>query len=290
VDGAAVRAASLGIDLPGHGTRRGGSERPPEELFFNFLNPRAARDNVAQGAADLMALVRWARNYFLPGTNSPTGRTISFDADRIALFGHSQGALHTVLMLPYEPDVAAAVLSGNGAYLTESLLNKTKPFDIAGALPFALLDANSDRELDGGSFHPVLAIFQMYFERVDGINFAYRLQTEPEASAPTGHHVFMTYGLYDSYSPEPTQKAYARAADLPTVGEDLANLGQTRAEPPLGANADLGGVARTIGLRQYTPSSGEDGHFVAFDAVKGRPDVLRFLLQALSGQTPEIGQ
>jgi hypothetical protein len=193
-------------------------------------------------------------------------------------------------MLPYEPDVTTAVLSGNGAYLTESLLNKTEPFNIAGALPYALLDANSEGKLDGGTFHPVLAIFQMFFERVDGINFAYRIQDEPTESVPNGHHVFMTYGLLDNYSPEPTQKAYVRAADLTVVGDDLATLGQSRVQPPLSENADLDGTLRTIGVRQYIPSSDEDGHFVAFDSNKGRPDVLRFLLQALSGQSPQIGQ
>ncbi len=290
VDGASFRAAALGIDMPQHGTRSGDSDRAPEELFFNFLNPRAARDNITQGAADLMALVRWARSYLLPAGSSPVGRTISFDVDNIALFGHSQGALHAALMLPYEPDLSAAVLSGNGAYLTESLLSKTQPFDIAGALPYALLDANSEGKLDGGVFHPVLAIFQMFFERADGINFAYRLIDEPPAEVPAGHHVFMTYGLFDEYSPESTQRAYARAANLPVVGDDPANLGLTRVQAPMSENVELDGVARTVGLRQYTPAAGEEGHFVAFDSTKGRPDVNRFLLQALSGQSPQIGQ
>ena len=51
----------VAIDLPQHGERRGDSTDEPEGLFYNFLNPRAARDNVLQGSADLMAVVRWVK-------------------------------------------------------------------------------------------------------------------------------------------------------------------------------------------------------------------------------------
>jgi hypothetical protein len=47
-------------------------------------------------------------------------------------------------------------------------------------------------------------------------------------------------------------------------------------------------VDRTIGLRQYRPTSGEDGHFVSTDT--GRDDVVGFMRQALSGAVPTIGQ
>ena len=45
----------VAIDMPEHGSRRGDSTDEPENLFYNFLNPRAARDNVLQGAADLFS-------------------------------------------------------------------------------------------------------------------------------------------------------------------------------------------------------------------------------------------
>jgi hypothetical protein len=43
---ASVPSVLIGIDLPAHGARRGESKEEPEGLFYNFLNPRAARDNV----------------------------------------------------------------------------------------------------------------------------------------------------------------------------------------------------------------------------------------------------
>lgn len=262
--------------------------RGSDELFFNFLNPDAARDNVLQGSADLLSLVRWASSYSQDA--NATGGEVRFNADRIALFAHSQGATHASLMFPYEPDLDAVLLSGNGGHLTTSLLTKENPINIRAALPFAMLDPepNDNTELAGGAFHPMLALFQTYFDRVDPINFARRVHTAPSDLAPEGHHVFMTYGTGDTYSTEGTMESYARAAAMPQVIPVLAELSLLEHDAPLSANVPFASVDRTIGLRQYDPSSGEDGHFVATDTAYS--DVLNFVRQALAGVTPAIGE
>lgn len=285
-----VAAATLAIDLPEHGARRGESTRSPDVLFFNFANPRAARDNVAQGAADLHALVYFAEAFALDAASSPTDEPIAFDPARIALFAHSQGSTHASLTVPFDETLVAVVLSGNGGDLTLSLLNKSEPVDIAGLLPFALLDANEEGGLTARDFHPALAIFQAYFERVDPVNFGRRLAREPLEEVP-GRHVFMTYGLRDSYSPEPTMEAYARAARLTVVGGYLTDdWSLPTADPPLSGNVTLGEEDLTIGLRQYEPEGEDDGHFVSTRTALGRADVLRFLLGALAGDLPAIGE
>lgn len=283
-------AVTLAIDLPQHGARRGESTRSPEVLFYNFANPRAARDNVAQGAADLLSLVWWANSYSLTAADSPTGEALSFDPTRIVVLGHSQGATHASLAVPYEPDVRAVLLSGNGGDLTQSLLNKTEPVDIAGVLPFALLDPTPEGTLASGDFHPVLALFQAYFDAVDPVAYAWRLHRAPVGDEPL-QHVFMTYGLEDSYSPEPTMQAYARAAGLVVVEPVPRDFGLARAPAPLTANVMGATTSWTIGLRQYMPEGGEDGHFVASTAsAQGRADAQRFILGALGGETPQIGE
>ncbi|MBN1654191.1 MAG: hypothetical protein JXA30_10475 [Deltaproteobacteria bacterium] len=292
VDGIAVPGASLSIDLPQHGERRGGSERSAAELFFNLVNPRAARDNVLQGAADLFALVRWAKGFALAAGDSPTDEAISFNPSRIVLWGHSQGATHASLMLPYEPDIAAAVLSGHGGHLTTSLLTKTSPINISAALPYALSDANDEGELHGGALHPMLAIVQTLFERVDPVNFAYRLREAAQSEAVSYHHLFMVYGLRDSYSPAQTQRAYAVSGRMTLVAPEIEELKSSRierAEPPLLENVVFEGARRTIGLRQYQASADGDGHFVATEVEAARSDVKRFILQAMAGQSPQIG-
>ncbi len=283
-----VQAATLAIDLPEHGARRGGSTTSPDELFYNFGNPRAARDNITQGAADLMSLAFFAEGFSMDAASSPTGQDLHFDPSRIVLFAHSQGATHASLMLPFEPAYRAAELSGDGGDLTLSLLNKTQPVDIAGVLPFALLDANGDGHLAGGEYHPVLALFQAFFDRVDPVNFGRLLQREP-VDGSTGADVFMTYGLGDTYAPPPTLRAFAKSVGFTEVNPVLDDFGLTSVDPPLSSNVTIHMTMHTQGMRQYMPPAGVDGHFVALESDLGKADTTRFLLEALDGQVPEIG-
>jgi predicted esterase len=288
-------SAVLAIDMPSHGSRRGDSTRPPEDLFFNFLNPAAARGNALQGAADLMSLTLLAAPG-LPAEQSPTKQAITFDVSRIVLYGHSQGATHAALMIAYEPRVRAAVLSGVGGHLASSLRLKEKPVDLGKVLPFALFDPDKDGNLVGGDVNPLLALIQSYFESADPLNYARYLYKEPIASAPDGHDVFMTYGLFDSYCPERTQQAYADAGGLLAVAPDLV-MKFNQEPPPFSENVMPGKLNRTVGLRTYDPVADPldgqppaDGHFVASQTKRGLTDVRRFMEQALDGKTPQIGE
>ena len=288
VGGMAVNAATLAIDNPQHGSRRADSELSPDLLFFNFTNPRAARDNVLQGAIDYLSLVHWATSGSISASDSPTSQEIRFDPAAIGMFMHSQGSTHASLMLPYESDVVAVVLSGNGGDLTQSLLTKTQPVDIKAVLPFALLDANSRGELAGGAYHPMLALFQTFFDRVDSVNLGRRLFREPIAGVGL-KHVFMTYGLGDTYSTEATMRAYAQAAGFPTVGSPLTSLPLAPGVPPLMGNImDEDMNLFTVGLQTYRPDGEDDGHFVATRTQSGRTDTRVFLREALAGQVPSL--
>lgn len=284
----APNAITIAIDMPLHGSRRGASTRASDFLVFNVANPRAARDNFLQGAADLMSLVYWAETFTLPAAMSPTGFDVALDATRFVLFAHSQGANHAGLMLPYEPAIRAVELSGAGADLTESLLTKTQPVNIARALPLALLDVDRDGNLATGGNHPALALIQMFYERADPVNFGRYVWREPLGA--TVPHVFMTYGLGDSFSTERTMTANARALGLTQVLPELTDLDGAPVMPPLVGNEDVMGTAYTLGVRQYTPNAGDDGHFVSTLTAEGRADTERFLLQALAGSTPAIGE
>jgi len=286
---ASVPAITIGIDLPEHGTRRGASTRTPDHLVYNFTNPRAARDVFLQGAADLMGTIRYAHDAAI--TNA--GVAVPVDGSRIVLFGHSQGAQHSALLAGFEPRLAGVVLSEAGGDLTQSLLHKTQPFDIAHLVPFALLDADDHGNLNVGDSNPALTIFQMFFERVDATNVARRLAADPIMGAP-GLHVFATYGLGDSYTPEPTLQAFALAGGLPFVRPILTNPMQFnppyQADAPLMGNAMIGTSAFTVGMRQYMPPAGVDGHFVALQSTQGQADVAAFLTALFAGTVPPIGR
>lgn len=285
---AATPAITIGIDLPQHGSRRGGSTRSPDRLVYNFTNPRAARDVFLQGAADLAGTIRFAREgTILDGAGAP----VAIDETRIVLFGHSQGAQHAALLAGDEPSLAGVVLSEAGGDLTQSLLHKTQPFDIARLVPLALLDFDGNGNLAVGDFNPALALFQTFFERVDAVNLARHYAREMPTGAP-GLHVFATYGVGDSYTPEPTLQAFATSAGFAFVNPILTapDFAPTGVDAPLSGNFTTASSAFTFGMRQYAPPAGVDGHFAALQGPEGQADIARFLGALFAGTTPPIGQ
>jgi hypothetical protein len=290
VDGRSVSAVSIGFDLPQHGSRLGRDGGDPDRLFFNVENPVGSRGNVLQGAADLMAWLFFLTEGQPDALSEALGAQLQFDPRRIASFTHSQGSTHASIMLPYSPEIVAAVLSGNGGHLITSLLTKTEPVDVAGLIAAGLFDFDDGLHVAGGRFNPMLALIQGYFDSVDPINFAYRLQREPWSGAPAGRHVFMTYGLGDNFATEPTLQAYAHAAQFTIVRPVLRRFDLSEVDAPLRGNVVLDGQTRTLGLRQYQPDPGDDGHFVATRTANGLADALRFLRESFVEDSPSIGE
>jgi hypothetical protein len=289
-EGVAARLASiegkkiavLGIDQVGHGTRRGESTAKPQDIFFNFTNPAAARGNVLQGAADQMALVRFAKAFTLAAATSPTTQEIRFD--RIAFWGHSQGATEGTIAMPYTPNVVATLFSGAGASLIDSLLTKKSPVNLAAVAPAVLSDAPAN--VNG--VHPVLAMFQNAIDPADPLDHASAIV----AAGPLAKHVFVPYGQGDTFSPPVTQFTYVMAAGLavaqhPSTVAPADDLGHAPLPVPVTANAQAGTLTAVV--RQYAPS-GYDGHFVVFKDDSAKADADRFLVDALSGVIPKLGR
>ncbi len=247
---------------------------------------------MAQGTADLFALVRFAVEGGIPAADSPTGEMIAFDPNAVVLYAHSQGSTHADQMLPWESDLSAAVLSGNGGDLTLSLLNKTSPVNIKAVLPYALLDVDGAGNLPAGAFHPALALFQTWYDGVDPVNFGRRLWVDRPtdgAGAPTlPAHVMMTFGPDDTFTPEPVQQAYAVAARLPSVAPQQVTLPLASVDAPLSENIDIDGNLMTMGVRTLLPTDGVDGHFVARRTDAGVRVTDAFLQAALQKMSPAI--
>jgi hypothetical protein len=282
---AAIGVAVLGIDQVEHGTRRGTSQDSPDNLFFNFANPAAARGTPLQGAADQMSLVRFATGFDLPAASSPTKAEIKIG--RLAFWGHSQGATEGGIAMPYTAGVTGAVMSGQGASRMDALVTQTNPVNIAGVLPVVLEDPKLDIN------HPVLSLLQGDLGVVDPLNHAGALVTSPAAPA-TQKHVFQPYGQGDTYAPPVTQQTYAIAAQL---GEAMAPSGVTPDQfiptaplpVPAGGNVTVNGVMLTALLRQYVPASTYDGNFVAYGNATAEADVDAFIAACVAGKTPMVG-
>jgi hypothetical protein len=290
---ASPKFAVLGIDQVQHGPRRGDSMEEPDNLFFNFTNPDAARGNPLQGAADQLALFQLAQTL---GTVTVGNSSFTIDPAHVVFYGHSQGSTHGSLMLPYS-DYPGAVLSGNGGSLTHALLAKTNPVNIAGALPIALQDAvlgpNGKAVLAMEEHHPALSLLQQWIDPSDPLNLAPLALTRPPTDE-TPKHVFQTFGLDDTYSPPTTLTAYTLAAGLglaappdgvtPTGDNDTGLEESTQVT----ANVTVGSAQYTGAMRQYAPPAGSDGHFVAFDVPEATADIVSFLEALGTEATPVV--
>ena len=310
---AAAGGAVLAIDMPLHGSRLHGDKRGPEELFFNFANPDAARDNVTQGSADLFSLAYFASS-LAADANSKYGQAVKLDVSKSVWFAHSQGAIHASLAAPFEPGLGGVVLSGVGGDTSEGLVSKRAPIDLAkslykvfgdssaapeGELCPPLLDVQTGKPRTDeagnvvkqqcvGSNHPVYGLLQAYFERADPVNFGALWATPPEAAG--AKHVFMTFGVGDTYAPNSTQKAYAAASSFTQVAPELLKVSdKAPAGAPLTGNVKVGDIMLTQGFRQYAAAKGKDAHFVYLNADASK-DWQRFVTALLQGVTPAIGE
>lgn len=306
VAGALARAtpsfATLGYDAVQHGPRRGegeDAENEPENLFFNFVNPDAARGNPLQGAADVLSVVKFAKEGALATAQDTGTIAITVDPDKIYYFGHSQGSTHGSMGIPFS-DLSGTVLSGNGGGLAEALVNKTNPVDIAGVLPFVLQDAYQPDpnenvwKLRMGSKHPVLSLLQHYIDTSDPINFGPLFTVRPEEEQGP-KHIFQTFGLDDSYSPPLTLSSFIYSAELDLAphpsGVSPAGDNELRVAPetdPVSDNFTLGTETVTAVCRQYEPAAGSDGHFVVHDVPEANADAIGFFEALASGVSPTV--
>jgi len=283
--GLAVPTATLGYDGILHGTRNGGSTRNVGELVYNFLNPRAARDNALQAAADLLAIPR--------AFGAFAAQSIKIDPARVALYGHSQGGNAASLALAFQAGYGAGVMSGTGGTLIFTVLQKTKPVNAGVLLPFLLGEASV------GSNDPVLNLMQMYFERSDSVNFGRHLFLEPYPGV-TRRHALHVYGTNDSYAPVETQRLYALAAGFSVATPLVDNYptapdyGMTLIAPPIKANQDFGGLdiitAAQIQYQGPAPDSNpdDDGHFVSTNNPSARAAIQKFLVTFMRDDAPTI--
>ncbi|MBW2523229.1 MAG: hypothetical protein JRI23_03600 [Deltaproteobacteria bacterium] len=293
--GTVIKAAVLGIDQVAHGPRRNGSTASPQDLFFNFKNPAAARGYPRQGAADQMSLLRFVPAVSFDAGSSPTGSAFALGAP-IAFWGHSQGATLGGIGVPYG-DWAGVLMTGQGASLRKALVTKRSPVDIAAVVPWVLGDPRSDGTLIDGANHPVLTMLQTWIDPADPVAYARLAVSEPPGSlAP--RHLFQPFGVEDTYTPPEVQATYAFGAGLELAAHDSSvttpfDIGWPPLQTmptPISGNRVVASTTVTAVVRQYAPASGDDGHFVVYDVANARADAERFLAGVLGGAMPQVGQ
>ncbi len=279
------RFAVLSFDGVMHGPRRG-SDLAPEDLLFNVRNPAAARDNSLQGGADLFTVARMVEELEAPASTSPLGEAIAFDPTKVFFVGHSQGGVTGALAVPFEPAIHSAVLSGTGGGVIISLLDKRSPFDLSAGVQLVLAESDPEFVLD--LFHPALSMLQWYADAADPASYARWWFKEPKRVAPP--HLFMTFGVGDTYTPPRAMHHLARSLGVHVAGaiHDEGHRLFAR-ELPVRRNKPAGDSARvTAALQQFKPADGEDGHFVMLGAADARRKYRSFLAIAARDGVPTL--
>jgi hypothetical protein len=292
IDGGTTGFAVLGFNQVGHGERRGARQDVhPNDIVFNFGNPASARGTMAQGAADLFSVTRWAKS--LPATDG--GAPVPLDVSHLGFWGHSQGASEGGLFLAFDRDLEVAVLSGASGSLADSLTSKKAPVNIADGLAFALGETPGPVS----AFHPVVSLLASWTDPVDALHFArFAAVTRAEGTLPAhGRHFFQAWGAGDLFTPTPVQQAYAQASNAAFVGPKVDAFDPM---PVMRASGNVSMPRRlTSAVRQYEPpftqampqgpkSYSYDGHFVVFTDSQARQDVTRFFGRAQRGEVPSI--
>lgn len=274
--------AVVGIDQVQHGPRRGASTMHPNDLFFNFGNPHAARYNAQQGAADQHALVRLVESLSI----TDGGTTIKLDGAKTVFWGHSQGATEGAIFLASDTTLKGAAFTGQGATLKDALVTKTQPVNIKDAMWIALSESGPSA-VDGT--HPVLSLLQAWADPADPLHYARATVVVPGATPTTPallRNVFQVMGKGDTFTPPEVQVNFALAAGLAFVGPEVfpaTGMPVASAE----GNVTAGALKSTAAFRQFTPTMG-DGHFVAFNVDGARAEVVNFLTTSSLGNIPKV--
>ncbi len=275
---AAEPMAMFSFDGVVHGERRRDSTRDSDSLMFNVINPRAARDNNLQGAVDVIQALRIPSigDVMLPGA----GLT-RFDADQTFFSGHSQGSNVGIPAIASSDLAGAAVFSGAGAHLTRGILTKTSPVNAKASLEFIIGE-------DLGTSHPVMVVWQTFFDSVDTLHYAPLLVKRPPEGL-SSKHVYMSWGEEDTFSPQPTLEVMARAIGLPVADPVIEDLDSGLVTRPVSLNVTGGdGENRTAACFQYR-SDGFDGHFAALRDAQAIRDWLGFYSSSIATGTPTVG-
>jgi hypothetical protein len=266
----------------------------PSLLFYNPLNPVAARDNLRQATADAASLITLFAGLDLGASRSPSGTPLlqplpdraapRLRRDRVMAAGHSQGSQSLAVLGALDARVEGVILSGCGGDTRHGILHNKEFAEFKGLLT-ALLGL-SPGELD--EFHPILALVQTLSDAIDPQSYA-RFYRDP-LPGRRPQSVLHFEGVGDRYNPQEAAEALAIALRAQPLGrldravEGLSLLGLRPSDAPLRGNAS-GGKA-TIAFSQLTPTHGEDGHFVIYHEPDGGRLIRQFIHAVAAGEHP----
>jgi hypothetical protein len=201
---------------------------PPTDLFGNFKNLGAFRDQLREAALDTAQLYRViASDPDLSALTTDYG-TPHVDSSRIAYLGESLGSIEGEVAAALEPRIEPWIFSvGGGGFIFEAAVHGPGIGALLGAAAGLYFHFLHDRLTE---FHPVINMVQMIVESADPLLYARDLVRAPQpvASLPAkSHSVLLLECLYDELVANEAGEGWAREAGL------------VLATPNLGVNSDV---------------------------------------------------
>jgi len=280
---------SIGIPQPIHGDRwPDGNDIAVSLYSFNYFNPHSGISMFRQGALDTLSLARFVREQLgAGGALAEEYPALKIDPENIYFLGHSQGGITGALILPFAEDINAWVLSGAGAGVSMTVMQREDPLVIRDAMLTALAAPSTTELFD---LHPLVSLIQTIVEPSDPMNYAPLWIAE---SPGTPASVLLTEGLNDAQTPADTSEALAVAGRLPLIDSflerDIAGLELRGLDPvstPYSANSThSSGTEVTAGLAQFNAN-----HWAIFNQPDATLLYANFLWSQLRDGPPgEIG-
>jgi len=252
------------------------------ELTFE---PLLMREHFRQSTYDKLQLMR----LILGGIDVDGDKVVDLDPTRISYLGVSLGGIMGSEFLALAPEITAGVLVVPGGRVG-SIVSDASQFSIL--IDIMKPPGTTDGEVD--RFFPVL---QTLLDRGDAAAWATHLLVDRPgrpAGLPAAHpHILMGMVLDDDTVPNSTNRALARALDIPLVPpmrQDVGIITMSDDAPVMGNLGD----GRTAGLLQFHEVQDDDGsmepatHSNIGDSDVGAEAWFRFLDTHLRNGTPTI--
>lgn len=234
-----------------------------EILFYNFLNPPAARTNPIQQAADNLTLVRMLQRLELDGELVGSPSAVSTDGERVVVTGHSQGAQTVALVARVAPEVDGIVTSAATGGQYNSVSYRSDVRDIVAQV------VGSRRGLDVRN--PVVQVIQTL------------LDVDEPANHPTVGHWLNFAGRDDGCLTLEASRHLAGSQSLTVIDPQWPSLfgepdlDPTTGTPPVSGNGPGGTTRASIEVA--------GGHRVAF----GNTALIGGFIDAIArGETPVV--
>ena len=195
---------------------------PPTDLFGNFENLGAFRDQLREAALDTAQLHRvLASDPDLSALATDRG-TPRIDATRIAYVGESLGSIEGEVAAAIEPGLDPYVFSvGGGGFIFEAAVHGPGIGALLGAAAGLYYHFLHDRLTE---FHPLINLVQDVVESADPLLYARDLLRTPQpvaSLAPKAHSVLLLECLYDELVANEAGEAWAREAGLSLASPDV---------------------------------------------------------------------